>query len=512
MSRQPSSNICKQKVWQNLHRNVKLTVDEYHELYNPLPVRNDTILDDIKATSSHVCTILADAAARGKTVRSVGGAWSLSDVATSRDVMLGTRNLNLWFPIAHSSLASETRHDAQRLFYVQCGCSVGEVYSQLERLGFTLPTSGASNGQTIAGAVSTGTHGSAFRYGAIQDCVVGIHLIVGPDPLKHSLLIERASDKVVSLDLARRLGAHLIHDDDQFNAALVSFGSMGFVMGFIINAEPLYHLESWRRIVPYDGLVKALMTTLDVDLVQMIVPQIPVFSDRIWHLEVVLNPHDPTNAYLTVMERWDTNRPLSPPEPTALSTPGDDLLSLIGGLTSTLPALAGLATGALLSATFGDRGPVVATPYGTFTAATVTGAALSVEIGVPYDRCIDALEILGSRPEIRHFAGIIACRFVKSSQATMAFTQFPVTCTIEIPGVMNDNTRKFYDSAFEALLASDIPVTAHWGQMYPKGDAILKAYGANLHSWLAARRKLLSQSMQKVFAHPAVPKDVVAGS
>lgn len=511
MSRQPSSHTTRQRAWKNLHENVLLTVDTYHELYNPLPPRNDRVLADIKATTAHVCAILSAAAAAGKTVRSVGGAWSLSDVATSRDVMLGTRNLNLWFPIAATSLAKNTRHDANRLYYMQCGSSVGEVYSRLERRGHTLPTSGASNGQTIAGAVCTGTHGSAFTYGAIQECVVAIHLVVGPDPSADSVLLERASDPVSSTGLARRLGARLIRNDDQFNAALVSFGSMGFVMGYIINAEPLYHLESWRRVVPYDGLVKALMTTLDVDLVQMIVPQIPVHADKIWHVEVVLNPHDPANAYLTVMERWDTNRQLSAPEPTALSTPGDDLLSLIGGLTSTLPATAGPATSALLSATFGSRGPVVATPYGTFTAASVRGAALSVEIGVPHDRSVDAVEILTSCKEIGHYAGIIACRFVKASTASLAFTQFPITCTIELPGVKNANTQKFYDAAYAALFASDIPVTAHWGQIYPKGDEILKAYGPNLHRWLVARRALLSPAMQSVFAHEAVPKDVVAG-
>ena len=511
MSRQPSSHTTRQRAWKNLHENVLLTVDTYHELYNPLPPRNDRVLADIKSTTAHVCGILAAAAAAGKTVRSVGGAWSLSDVATSRDVMLGTRNLNLWFPIAATSLAKSTRHDAKRLYYMQCGSSVGEVYSRLERRGYTLPTSGASNGQTIAGAVSTGTHGSAFRYGAIQDCVVGIHLVTGPNPATDSVLIERQSDPAVTATLARRMGARLVRDDDQFNAALVSFGSMGFVMGYVIDAEPIYHLESWRRVVPYDGLVKALMTTLDVDLIPMIVPQIPMHTDKIWHVEVVLNPHDPANAYLTVMERWDPNRPLSPPEPTALTTPGDDLLSLIGGLTSTLPSAAGAATSALLGATFGSRGPVVATPYGTFSAASVRGAALSVEVGVPHERSVDAVDLMTSCPEINHYAGIIACRFVQQSKALLAFTRFPTTCTIELPGVKNANTQKFYDATYARLFASDIPVTAHWGQIYPKGDQILSAYGTNLHRWLAARRALLSPAMQSVFAHEAVPKDVVAG-
>ncbi len=505
MSTAPFSIIRRQEPWKNLHDNVHVTVDVYHELYNSPSVKNDTVVAEIKATSAYLCSILADAATRGKTVRSVGGAWSLSDVAISRDVMLETRNLNLRFPLLASSVDAASRYDADRLFYVQCGCSVGDVYRYLEGKGFTLPTSGASNGQTIAGAVSTGTHGSAFLYGAIQECVVGIHLIVGPDTSTDSVMIERASDPVLAQNLVQRLGARIVASDDLFDAALVSFGSMGFVMGYVINAEPLYHLESWRRVVPYDGLVKALMTTLDVDLVPLIVPNLTVYPNNIWHVEVVLNPHDPTNAYLTVMERWSTHRTLSLREPAANTTPGDDLLSLIGGLTSTLPSMAGAATSTLLKATYGNRGPVVATPYVTFSAADVRGAAMSVELGVPYDRSVDAVDVLTSCTEIKHYAGIIACRFVKASPALLAFTHFPITCTIELPGVKNSNTQKFYDAAYAALFASDIPVTAHWGQIYPKGDQILSAYGSNVDRWLDARRTLLSPSMQSVFTHPAVP-------
>ena len=511
MSRAASSVSQQNLPWNNLHENVQLTVSEYHELWNPMPPRSTRIPEDVRATTALVCSILADAAARGKTVRTVGGAWSLSPVATSKDIMLGTRNLNLWFPVAKVSLDTSTRHDQKRIHYMQCGSSVGEVYSRLEDRKLTLPTSGASNGQTIAGAVSTGTHGSAFTYGAIQECIVGIHLITGPNPATDSILLERASDPVASQSLAQRLGARIVRDDDKFNAALVSFGAMGFVMGYIINAEPLYHLESWRRVVPYDGLVKALMTTLDVDLVPMIVPSLPVHADKIWHVEVVLNPHDPANAYLTIMERWDTNRQLSAPEPVGTSTPGDDLLSVIGGLTSALPSSAGPATSTLLNMTFGDRGPVVATPRGTFTAPTVRGAALSVEVGVPHDRSVDAVDLLMSCPEIKKYAGIIACRFVKASSALLAFTQFPVTCTIELPGVKNAHTQHFYDAAYAKFFASDIPVTAHWGQIYPVGDEILAAYGTNLHRWLAARRALLSPQMQAVFDHATTPQDVTPG-
>lgn len=504
--------IVRQGVpWKNLHRNIQTNVATLYELYNRMPFQQEAILDDIAESGRYLCSILADAATEGKTVRSVGGGWSLSDVAISKDVMLETRNLNLWFPIVANQLDDSCCRDPQRMFYMQCGNSIAEVYSTLEKMGYTLPTSGASNGQTIAGALSTGTHGSAFKFGSIQDCVVSIHLIVGPDPQKDSILLERTSDPVLSKAVANQLGARRLRNDELFDAALVSFGSMGFVMGYVLNAEPLYHLESWSRIVPYDDQLQELMRTLNVDLIEKIVPQIPVEKSKVWHVEVVLNPHDTKDAFLTVMERWPTSRIESRADPQKRYTPGDDFLNVIGELTETLPVMAEMATSVILKELLEPRGPVVATPYRTFTAPTISGAALSTEIGVPLEYSILAVNELLSCDEIRDFTGLIACRFIKASKALLAFTQFPVTCTIELPGVMNDRTRSFYVAAYKCMFDLQIPVTAHWGQFLPEGDDLLGAYGKNLHRWIAARKQLLTPSTQAVFSHRLVPRDVTPG-
>lgn len=511
-ARTPSSPSTANKVWTNIHENVRRTVADYRELWNPMPPQAHTVVADIAATSRHVCALLNEALMKGASIRAVGGAWSLSDVAASSQMMLGTRNLNLWFPIATGSLDVQCRKPAGSLYYMQCGSSVGEVYRRLEHQGSTLPTSGASNGQTIAGAVSTGTHGAAFKYGAIQECIVAIHLVVGPNPDTDIVLLERATDPVVHSALAERLGARLVRSDALFDAALVAFGAMGFVMGYVVEATPLYHLEAWRRKVPYSDDVRRLMTTMDVSIVPRLVPSLPVHPERIWHVEVTLNPHDQSSAYLTVMERWSTHRRLSPPEPHASMTPGDDVLSLLGSVTQNASWTASHATGALLQMLAGDRGPVVATPYGTFTAGTVRGSVLSVEMGVPMERCVDALNILmNCRPTVERLAGVMACRWVKASRATLAFTQFPITCTIEIPGMANANTQAYYDAAYKALFASGIPTTAHWGQIYPVGPDILLAYGGKVQQWLDARAQLLSAEMQTVFGHPTVPQQAVAG-
>jgi hypothetical protein len=253
------------------------------------------------------------------------------------------------------------------------------------------------------------------------------------------------------------------------------------------------------------------MTTLDCTLIPSLVPSIPVDPERIWHVEVVINPHDAASCFLTVMERWSQHRPLSPKEGAVLTTPGDDLLSVMGALTSTLPVAIPAATKALLSAMYSDRGPVVATPMDTFTAATVRGAALSAELGVPMERSVDAVQRIMSVPQVAKYAGIIACRFVKASDAFVAFTTFPVTCTIELPGVFNRGTEDFLSAVYASFATSDIPHTAHWGQIHTPGPDIVQAYGSRLRRWIEARERLLSPAMQRVFHHAYVPNDGVAG-
>src|SRR4029079_4308275 len=92
--------------------------------------------------------------------------------------------------------------DPSRLVFAQCGTSVRELSATLETHGLSLPTSGASNGQTICGAISTGTHGSARRVGSMQDFILGLHLLA--DDGRH-YWIERTSRPVVSQAFCQKL-------------------------------------------------------------------------------------------------------------------------------------------------------------------------------------------------------------------------------------------------------------------------------------------------------------------
>src|SRR3989442_13814056 len=81
----------------------------------------------------------------------------------------------------------------------------------------------------------------------------------------------------------------------------------------------------------------------------------------------------------------------------------------------------------------------------TFGSTNLKGRVLSCEIGVPYQRTPEAVEIILGLAKKHLYAGLIALRYVKRSPATLAFTcHAPYTCTIELPGAYASRTESFY--------------------------------------------------------------------
>jgi len=114
--------------------------------------------------------------------RAYGSAWSMSNIAHHKDRMHYNGHMNTDFSFADQDLHPLSSYKAENIFLFQCGNTIKEVSEKLGNRGKSLKASGASNGQTIAGSISTGVHGSAVNVGSVQDYVVGLNLIIGPDP------------------------------------------------------------------------------------------------------------------------------------------------------------------------------------------------------------------------------------------------------------------------------------------------------------------------------------------
>lgn len=487
-------------AWSNIHKNVGGVYERYYSITGPEDTDEALIIEDMKAAVTAFQEILRDAIAEGKKLRVIGGTWSLSAAAYTHEWLLITETIdNTWRMRQQDVLAGYTG-DITNLFLMQCGKYIESVNRYLAFYGKALQTSGASNGQTIAGAIATGTHGSALRYGAMPEYVVGIHLI--PDP-EQSIWLERASHPVISDDFAASLGVTIQRDDNLFNAALVSFGSFGIVAGLMIEATPIYLLNSTTYLINKnldEGLLKQAMSTMDSAALSLL----DADNDP-WHFEITFNPHDTTQRYAKKMYKQPFPVGFQNPPPTDDElSPGENLLGVIAKLGQVLPPFGvGILISELLKKNFKLETKLM-TPGGIFDNTTTHGKAFSMELGVDMKDAGAVFDILTTlHPEIDHYAGVISFRWVKKSSAMLGFTKFDTTTTIEFNASANQSTLNYYNRIWNELTAQGVNYTVHWGQMNnftPAG--VVNMYSQPVvQKWMECRDQLMSPAAKAVFSN-----------
>jgi hypothetical protein len=334
--------------------------------------------------------------------------------------------------------------------------------------------------------------------GAIQDFVKGLHLITGPD--RH-VWLERATDPVISDEFAEKLGAEIIRDDDTFNAALVSFGSFGIIHGALIEVEDIFLLEANRIKIPFNDDLKKVIKTLEFDLLDL-----PRKSVKPYHFEVVINPHaDDGNAFVTFMYKEPFRKDYKRRGGSSGKfQPGDDFLSVIGTLLDVLPDAIPKAVNTLLSSQYGEYRDRIGTLGDIFSSTSIRGKSTGAAMGIPLEESQRALQaILDVHKTGKPFPGVFACRYIKKSDALLAFTRFDMTCIIDLDAVDNKGTRDFYRKVWNAFEKQNIPYTIHWGKANElTSERVIKMYGDDLKTWLSERRKLLDADNRRVFSSP----------
>jgi FAD/FMN-containing dehydrogenase len=443
----------------NKHQNVKTQVQRLYDVWNRWEGGATPGEHQWQAGLLALRQIVRDAQAAGRRVRALGGAWSLSEAAACSDFMLNTKPLNYTvIGLSPSDCSAGFTGRPERLVFAQGGTSILELNEWLEERGLSLPTSGASNGQTIAGALSTGTHGAANQIGSMQDYMIGLHLI-GENG--RDIWLERDSRPGVSADFADNLGTTIVRDDALFRAAAVSFGSFGVLHAVLFEAVPVFLLEAYCRRFDYSALRHAL-TTLDVAALGL-----PDGAALPFHFEVVLNPYGTNNGDRGAFLRFMYKRPyreLPPqaPAPTVVTRVGDDALSIVGFLTAELPHQVPGAVTLLMSQFVSLAEAQLGTHGQTFGSTSFRGPLASCEIGVPAPQSADAIDVITDTIRRRSLPGLLGIRFVKSSDACLAFTRFsPLTCTIEIPATAVDGARDVYEEIWQGLERASIAFTLH---------------------------------------------------
>jgi FAD-linked oxidoreductase len=217
---------------------------------------------EIPATIEEISAVLARAAARGHHVRVAGAGHSFSDIALTDGVQLRLDRLTRVLDVDRSS----------GLVRVQAGITIRELNARLAGYGLALENLGDIDVQSIAGAISTATHGTGAGLRNISAQVAELTLVLADGS---------------TLRCAEEL------DSDVFRAARVGLGTLGVIAEVTLRCVPAFTLRGVDAPAPLaDTLARFEELALEND-----------------HFEFFVFPH--TDVALT----RTNNRTDEPPRP-----------------------------------------------------------------------------------------------------------------------------------------------------------------------------------------------------
>ncbi|KAF9771249.1 hypothetical protein IL306_011131 [Fusarium sp. DS 682] len=179
-------------------------------------------------------------------VRAVGSGHSFSNICPTDGILLDPHGMNKFLKLNPESL--EEPDKASDHVLVESGVTIKDLNSHLDKMGKALATMGAYDGQTLVGAISTGTHGSGKDSGNLASLVRAIILVSETGTVYQIEPKDGISDpaKFVQGDVQE-----LKQDDDWFQAALIAMGCLGLVYSYIIEVVPTFFLSEVRALTTW---------------------------------------------------------------------------------------------------------------------------------------------------------------------------------------------------------------------------------------------------------------------
>jgi len=175
--------------------------------------------------------------------------------------------------------------DPLRIYKPRSLDEVVEIVQKAEADGVTVRAVGSghswSDVQTVAGVISTSTHGSGIAYGPLSDIVLSMD-VVGSGGTVYR--IEPAHGPTDRADYeAAHPDRELKQDDQWFAATRVGMGCLGVIYSTMLSVVPSYWLKEVRTVVPWSEIKKQLSTgdvLRDNDHYELIFNPYPRGGDR----------------------------------------------------------------------------------------------------------------------------------------------------------------------------------------------------------------------------------------
>ena len=134
----------------------------------------------------------------------------------------------------------------------------------LEAEGLAMGALGGRNGQSLAGALSTSTHGGDWKEPPLPDFVRAIHLVTDGG---RELWIERSSEPITQDDRLQPVLAcadtEIVRNDETFNAAIVACGRLGVIYAFVLEVRSAFRVVEVITRPSRAELLQALRDGID---------------------------------------------------------------------------------------------------------------------------------------------------------------------------------------------------------------------------------------------------------
>jgi hypothetical protein len=419
---------------------------------DPLRIYEPRSIDDVVA-------IVLAAEAAGVAARAVGSGHSWSDVALTDGYLMRTGGLSR-VPAGEPDFLTPAWKE-RMLVRAEAGIRLKELNAWLDANGLALRQMGGYDHQTVAGVISTSTHGSGTSFGPLNDSAHSLDMVVSEGRV---LRVERADGPTDRAAYEAHHGDRrtLVQDDDVYDAVNVGMGCMGVICTALLEVEPKYWLREVREMHPWSKVKADLQDGA-------------VLEDN-EHYELVFSPYERKHAYPCLVTtrnrtqdpRRSHRRMRNPIVEFAAGIPGTQ--QALNLLLHVKPSLAPALIESAMKALVNDRYDEVSYKVFNIGKANLV-PAYSSEVGIPMDgRHIEAVErVFEVAAERRKLGDVyqsspIALRFVKASPAYLSMMHGRDTMMMELIQLRgNEGGYELLGAYEEALYA--LGGRPHWGQV-----------------------------------------------
>lgn len=193
-------------------------------------------LDEIKL-------LINEARKQGKTIMTVGSGHSPSDLTMTKEWLCNLDKFNRVLkneqfrgPVVGSAPEAAGTKEVKFVdLTVEAGIRIFELNEYVKKHSLAVQNLGSISDQSIAGLISTGTHGSTQYHGLVSQQVVSITFLNSE---------------------AKEVTCSSIERPDIFRAILLSLGKIGIITQVTIRTCPSYTIKSKQEVIKFDTLLQ----------------------------------------------------------------------------------------------------------------------------------------------------------------------------------------------------------------------------------------------------------------